>query len=232
MNSIENEVGFRLYMEDAGKKQTTINNYVAWLDFLSESGFRIKKNLDANESIIDSLRSTENNRDRYKSEHSYRCFVSALNMYRNFLEIAEQVQKVLFDTKANADTLKSINRLEAKMNGMTPEAKDRVSKYIERGDIANEIKKITGFKCLICEALGHNPLSFQKESGEYYIETHHVVPVASLIKGTLGVANLLTLCANHHRQMHYGKVKVMENTDEHFKFKFDGTELIIEKIKI
>ena len=233
MNKIENEVEFRLYMENVKIKKLsprTMDTYISWLNFLSRNGFDIEKNLDTNENIIDSLRKTENSRSQYNSDHSYESFSSVLNKYRDFLEMTTQVQNVLFD--ANADKTKSINKLEDKMKDMTPQAKDRVSKYIERGHIADKIKKVTGFKCLICEALGHNPLSFQKEKGGYYIETHHVIPVASLIKGVLGVTNLLTLCANHHRQMHHGKVKVMENTDEHFKFKFDGTELTIKKIKI
>ena len=51
-------------------------------------------------------------------------------------------------------------------------------------------------------------------------------------QGSLSIANLLTVCANHHRQMHYGKVEIIEDRNECFIFKFDGKILKINKIKI
>jgi 5-methylcytosine-specific restriction enzyme A len=146
------------------------------------------------------------------------------------LDETEQTQNIL--SVNNADTLENILKLEKKMLNLKPRVRERISVFIERGSISSKIKKLTGFKCLICEKLGQNPFSFQKTNGEYYIETHHVEPVANLKKGSLGVANLLTLCANHHRQMHYGNVQTIENTDEYFKFRFDDKELIVNKIKI
>jgi 5-methylcytosine-specific restriction enzyme A len=142
----------------------------------------------------------------------------------------EQTQNII--SVNSADTLTDILKLEKKMLNLKPRVRERISIFIERGSIASKIKTITGFKCLICEKMGQNPLSFKKTNGEYYVETHHVEPVANLKKGSLGVANLLTLCANHHRQMHYGNVQTLENTDECFKFLFDNKELIVKKIKV
>src|SRR5690606_19022505 len=111
-----------------------------------------------------------------------------------------------------------ITSLEEKYRDAVPEVKERVSRYIERGTIAQKYKRKTGYKCQICEAMGLNPYSFKKTNGEYYIETHHVNPVSKLKAGSLSTINLITVCANHHRQLHYGNVEIKENTNEFFLF--------------
>lgn len=141
----------------------------------------------------------------------------------------ESLQDIDFSEleKITIDSSKKISELERKMRNQLPEVKYRISKYIERGIIATEIKKHSGFICSICEELGENEYSFLKENGERYIETHHVEPVSS--GGSLGSENLITVCANHHRQLHYGNAKVIENTKNYFTFKIDGKEITIAK---
>ena len=133
---------------------------------------------------------------------------------------------------SNADTFKGIGELESKMKNQQPEIRQRISSYIERGAIANKVKKLTGRKCLVCEALGLPPLSFLKRNGDYYIETHHVEQVSTAKKGVLSASNLMTVCANHHRQMHYGQVELLKQTNEHFIFKIDGNTIQVGKINI
>lgn len=133
---------------------------------------------------------------------------------------------------ATADTLADIHQLEERMKNQKPSVKERVSKFIERGAIASKIKKVTKYKCLICDALGDNPHSFKKSNGEYYVETHHVEPVSNRKLGSLSVSNLITVCPNHHRQLHYGACEVLGNTKKFFKFEIDGKKLKVEKIKI
>ena len=43
----------------------------------------------------------------------------------------------------------------------------------------------------MCEALGENPYSFKKNNGEYYVETHHIVPVSDTKNSKLSVENLI-----------------------------------------
>jgi 5-methylcytosine-specific restriction protein A len=74
--------------------------------------------------------------------------------------------------------------------------------------------------------------SFIKQNGNIYIETHHVEPVSKLKRGVLSITNLMTVCANHHKQLHYGKVKLIENSEKHFVFIIDGEKIIIDKICI
>ena len=147
----------------------------------------------------------------------------------NIIKLNEQVNEIasekLFD-------ISDLQKLELKYSNATPRVKEIVSQRIERGNIAKEIKKANNFECQICKALKQNPYGFKKSNGEYYVETHHIIPVSELEQGSLGTLNLLTVCANHHRQLHYGNVEMIENNDKIFVFKIEKIRVEIEKIKV
>jgi hypothetical protein len=130
-----------------------------------------------------------------------------------------------------ADTVDEIAKLELKYQNASPQVKEVISRRIERGKISCAIKKFYDYKCKVCEALGQNPLSFQKTNGEYYIETHHIIPVATLTQGSLGISNLITVCANHHRQFHFGNIKIIENTNDKLTINIDGQIITAAKKK-
>jgi predicted HNH restriction endonuclease len=118
--------------------------------------------------------------------------------------------------------------LEEKYRNEKPKVKERASTSIERGNIGTQLKEQTGFRCQICEALGLNPIGFLKENGDPYVEAHHVMPVSKLEVGSLAASNIMILCANHHRQIHYGGIDV-KITETSFDFAIDGTEVNIPK---
>ena len=153
-------------------------------------------------------------------EHKIDLIKEEINLV-SFLDIVKET---------TANTNKDIKLLEKKMQNKPPEIKQRISSFIERGAISNKVKKLTNYKCLICEAIGENPYSFKKTNGINYIETHHVEPVSTLKKGVLGIGNLITVCANHHRQMHYGNAELIRENETVFEFKIDGKQIIIKKI--
>jgi predicted HNH restriction endonuclease len=127
------------------------------------------------------------------------------------------------------DSIDEIEKLELKYQNASPQVKEVISKRIERGGISSVFKKINNYKCKVCEALGHNPFSFKKTNGEFYVETHHINPVSNLVQGSLGISNLITVCANHHRQFHYGNIKTVENTDDYLMINIDGQVIQVEK---
>ncbi len=129
----------------------------------------------------------------------------------------------------NTFSVSEIAKLEQKYKDASPQVKEVLSKRIERGNISKELKKINNYKCQVCETLGLNPLTFQKTNKEYYVETHHVIPVSKLEEGSLAFGNLITICANHHRQMHYGNVELIENTNQCLRFRIDNKEITIQK---
>lgn len=98
--------------------------------------------------------------------------------------------------------------MEQKYLRANVEVKERMSRFVERGPVGALVKKANGYKCQLCEALGMEPLGFKKKDGQYYVEAHHVMPVSQKQVGSLAASNIMTLCANHHRQVHYGGVEV------------------------
>ena len=127
---------------------------------------------------------------------------------------------------AQADALDVIDQERDSLK--RPELREKVSKQIERGPIGQKLKKHNGYRCQLCEALGHDPISFVKASGKPYVEAHHVTPVSELQIGSLGAGNIMILCANHHRQMHFGDV-VVERGEHEFLVKLDGIETRIRR---
>lgn len=123
---------------------------------------------------------------------------------------------------------KTLEDIEDKYRDASPEVKERQSRYIERGPVGAKVKKLNAFKCQICDALGHHPHAFLKPNGEPYVEAHHVMPVSKLEKGSLHAANIMTLCANHHRQLHFGGVEV-EILDTHFRLELGGMSISIPR---
>lgn len=111
--------------------------------------------------------------------------------------------------------------------------KERKAYQIERGTIAKRAKTLAKYKCLICEALGLSPFSFIKRNSKIpYVETHHIEHASLLIKGSLALHNLITVCANHHRQFHYGNLEIIDRTEQHFYFDINGRKEKIQKLKI
>lgn len=132
------------------------------------------------------------------------------------------------------DTLRALQKANQKWQELSPIAKKVLSKRIERGPMGNRVKRHNNFKCQICEAMGNNPYTFKKPkpTEEYYVEAHHVEPVSNPVKGVLGAVNIITVCANHHRQLHYGGVPTPEQDPDSFFFQIDGKRLQVKKMKI
>lgn len=152
--------------------------------------------------------------------------------FDKIIELAESnIEIVCEATTTELNDYVDLQKLEAKYFNATPRVKEIVSRRIERGDISKAVKKENNYECQICKALGLNPHGFKKRNGELYVETHHIIPVSELEQGSLGTLNLLTVCANHHRQLHYGDVKLIENNDKYFEFTIDNQQIRINKIK-
>jgi hypothetical protein len=111
--------------------------------------------------------------------------------------------------------------LESRLLDAAPALQEVVSTRYERGPVGDQVKRANGYCCQICEALGQDPYSFKKPNGELYAEAHHVVPVSSKQVGAGAHRNVISVCANHHRQLHYGGVTVKFISGA-FRFSFPG----------
>jgi predicted HNH restriction endonuclease len=148
----------------------------------------------------------------------------------NLLEIAKIKINILSEiSNTELNNILDLKKLEAKYFNATPRIKEIISRRIERGVISKVAKKANNYECQICKALSISPFGFMKPNGENYIETHHIIPVSELEQGSLGTLNLLTVCANHHRQLHYGNFKIINNCNDFIEFLLDGKKLLIKK---
>lgn len=79
-----------------------------------------------------------------------------------------------------------------------PEKKRTIVTLFKRNaKIARKLKILYQGKCQICN------FTFEKENGENYSETHHIVSLGE--QGSEEIKNIIILCANCHRQIHYDK---------------------------
>lgn len=131
-----------------------------------------------------------------------------------------------------SDAQEIVERNTEYNSSKTPEEKERVVKQVERGTTGDKVKKLNGYKCQVCEAMGLNPFGFLKPDKTPYIESHHVIPVSTREAGVLSVQNIITVCANHHRQMHYGDVELLDMTDNKFVFRIDDMQISVSRIKL
>ncbi|MCR2835299.1 hypothetical protein [Parerythrobacter lacustris] len=92
------------------------------------------------------------------------------------------------ENKSQTDALDVIDQERDALK--RPEVREKVSKQIERGSIGQKLKKLNGYRCQLCEVLGHDPISFVKANGEPYVEAHHVTPVSELQLGSGPIKSL------------------------------------------
>ena len=48
----------------------------------------------------------------------------------------------------------------------------------------------------------------------------------------MSVDNLICLGSNHHRQVHYDNVMIINNNDKYVEYDLDGIKVKIDKIKL
>ena len=126
--------------------------------------------------------------------------------------------------------LDKLKELDTKYMDAAPEVKMVLSKVIERGPIGNLVKKIANYECQVCKAMGADPLGFKLRGKEInYIEAHHVSEVCKKEVGSLVSNNVLAVCPLHHRQIHYGNVKVVGSDDYYYQFIFDESAVQIKR---
>lgn len=92
---------------------------------------------------------------------------------------------------------------------MNPEHKsDNSTSYAFKRDrmVREYVRLQAQGKCELCHKLG-----FLTESGENYLEAHHIIGLAN--DGPDTVENVIALCPEHHREAHYGAEKLAINEE-------------------
>lgn len=90
----------------------------------------------------------------------------------------------------------------APLGNEDPERHESTSLQFKRSqEVRQFVLRRSNGKCEYCGELG-----FKLRDGRTYVETHHIVPLSD--GGPDTVANVVALCANHHREAHYGEGSV------------------------
>lgn len=72
-----------------------------------------------------------------------------------------------------------------------------INRIIRVKSIVDSLKEKYHYQCQIC---GFN---FKMKNGNEYCEAHHLVPLS--VGGSQNPKNVIIVCPNHHRMLHYAK---------------------------
>lgn len=101
-----------------------------------------------------------------------------------------------------ADLAQRIQIINDRYRQATPQKQRRISEYVARPNaITDYLKRLRNYTCQICGEAG-----FIQRNGSRYIETHHIIELHKLIPGSMCSDNVMVVCANCHRKLHYAQV--------------------------
>jgi hypothetical protein len=103
-----------------------------------------------------------------------------------------------------------LQQLNDKMRDVSPERIRRVVAATIRKDgaIVKALKQSLNYQCQFPNC----GITIKTKNGGHYIEVAHIEPVKSGGKSVLG--NLLVLCPNHHKEFDFGRLEIIEQTNE------------------
>jgi 5-methylcytosine-specific restriction endonuclease McrA len=110
----------------------------------------------------------------------------------------------------------------------TPKLKQYLTTRVERGSaIGGKVKELNRYVCQVC---GAQP--FATRTGRPYAEAHHVVPLHKLESGSLASHNVVCLCPNCHRKMHYGNADLVSASRDTIVFEIEGERITVRRNKL
>jgi 5-methylcytosine-specific restriction endonuclease McrA len=130
------------------------------------------------------------------------------------------------DIEKQEDPIYSLILLNDRYSNYSPEKKNKIiSAHIDRGkSVTNSLKAILGATCQICGITG-----FQKNNGERYIEAHHLAQLSQNLSNSLCTDNIILVCPNCHREIHYGKNVCIEDRGLHISIVLSNVSSLITK---
>lgn len=139
----------------------------------------------------------------------------------NYLDILD-----MSEIEFKENPIEIIENLNEKYEGYEAIKKNKIVKqYIDRGqNVTNSLKKILGWKCQICKWEG-----FIKNNKEGYIEAHHLDQIAFKNPNSLCSDNIILVCPNCHREIHYGSAVTISDRGDEIYIKLSNREAIMRK---
>jgi len=149
-------------------------------------------------------------------------FSEILRLANIAVNIEEEIS--LFEKGTDAlSVLKKLNDLYKDL--LQKERAKKIQNHIDRGTtVTNALKSLLGSQCQICGWSG-----FTKKSGEKFIEAHHILQLSERKGGSLCTENIILVCPNCHKEIHYGKtINIIDNGD-YFDISLSSKQAIIRK---
>jgi len=191
------------------------------------------KDLFKNEFLYDETRWMGSiSKDLLRIRNSGRT-ISVTGYYNAFELLTEEDNGELGRSISEAESLYHVeNEIElihledyvAKFNemyqGATPRKRLTISNRIARPNaITDFLKKIRNYTCQICGELG-----FLQNNGKRYVETHHIIELHKLISGSYCSDNLVVVCANCHKKLHFARVDYLFVDNKQIMLRINGTQ--------
>lgn len=125
-----------------------------------------------------------------------------------------------------SDALSVLKLVNSQYAEAAPEKRNKtIQSYLDRGvSVTNALKSLLGAKCQVCGWAG-----FKKKSGESYIEAHHITQLSEAKKGSLCTDNVVLLCPNCHREMHYGHDFTVSESADYIEINLSNSNARIRK---
>jgi 5-methylcytosine-specific restriction endonuclease McrA len=128
--------------------------------------------------------------------------------------------------EAGIDALDVLRSLNSRYANIQPrERAKKIQNHLDRGSaVTKALKSLLGAKCQVCGWIG-----FKKKSGEDFIEAHHIVQLSEKKEGSLCTENVVLLCPNCHREIHYGKQFFVSDDAENIEIVLSSRKATIRK---
>lgn len=98
-------------------------------------------------------------------------------------------------------------RFDREYSNLEPQSRRLLLLRLNRpSSVGQLVKDLRGTTCVICGTPG-----FVKRDGSRYAEVHHVEELSTRNPGVLGSDNMIVVCANCHRKLHYAEVDVSQS---------------------
>lgn len=106
-----------------------------------------------------------------------------------------------------------------------PRKQKRISEYIARPNaITDYLKKYRNFTCQFCGEMG-----FVQKNGTRYVEAHHIIEIHELLAGSLCSDNIVVVCANCHRKLHYAEVVYEVEDNDNLVIRINDERFVVER---
>ncbi|MFL9912202.1 hypothetical protein [Paraburkholderia sp. RL17-337-BIB-A] len=112
------------------------------------------------------------------------------------------------------ELLARIAAIDEQNSGQPPTKISELAERYERdAELVRLLKHARGRQCQVCDH------TFRMRNGGTYTEAHHLEELAN---GGLDMSrNTLIVCANHHRQFHFGDVEIIKHTEDKLVVRLD-----------